>query len=87
MIDLKTQYAGLTLRNPIIVGSSGLTNNAERNKEFEKAGAGAIVLKSLFEEQILHEVKAMDHQQAGYYDGIDYLEQYVRNHHLGEYLI
>lgn len=52
MIDIKTQYAGLTLRNPLIVGSSGLTNNAERNKEFEKAGAGAIVLKSLFEEQI-----------------------------------
>ena len=49
MIDIKTQYAGLTLRNPLIVGSSGLTNNAERNKEFEKAGAGAIVLKSLFE--------------------------------------
>ena len=48
MIDIKTQYAGLTLRNPLIVGSSGLTNNAERNKEFEKAGAGAIVLKSLF---------------------------------------
>ena len=45
MIDIKTQYAGLTLRNPLIVGSSGLTNNAERNKEFEKAGAGAIVLK------------------------------------------
>lgn len=36
MIDIKTQYAGLTLRNPIIVGSSGLTNNPERNKEFEK---------------------------------------------------
>lgn len=52
MIDIKTQYAGLTLRNPLIVGSSGLTNNPERNKEFEKAGAGAIVLKSLFEEQI-----------------------------------
>ena len=30
MIDIKTQYAGLTLRNPIIVGSSGLTNKAER---------------------------------------------------------
>lgn len=39
MIDIKTQYAGLTLRNPLIVGSSGLTNNPERNKEFEKAGA------------------------------------------------
>ena len=52
MIDLKTKYAGLTLRNPLIAGSSGLTNNPERNREFEKAGAGAIVLKSLFEEQI-----------------------------------
>lgn len=50
MIDLKTNYAGLALRNPIIVGSSGLTNNAEKVKEFEKAGAGAVVLKSLFEE-------------------------------------
>ena len=52
MMDMKTSYAGLTLRNPIIIGSSGLTNKAERNLEFEKAGAGAIVLKSLFEEQI-----------------------------------
>ena len=34
MIDIKTQYAGLTLRNPIIVGSSGLTNKAERNRCF-----------------------------------------------------
>lgn len=52
MTDMKTLYAGLTLRNPLMVGSSGLTNNPERNKEFEKAGAGAIVLKSIFEEQI-----------------------------------
>ena len=52
MIDIKTQYAGLTLRNPLIVGSSGLTNNAERNKEFEKAGAGPIVIKALFEQQV-----------------------------------
>ena len=49
MMDMKTSYAGLTLRNPIIIGSSGLTNKAERNLEFEKAGAGATVLKSLFE--------------------------------------
>ena len=31
MVDMKTQYAGLTLRNPLIVGSSGLTNKAEKN--------------------------------------------------------
>ena len=36
MIDIKTQYAGLTLRNPLIVGSSGLTNNAERNRNLKK---------------------------------------------------
>lgn len=86
MSTIKTVYAGLKLKNPIIVASSGLTDSAAKNKKLEEAGAAAVVLKSLFEEQILHEVKAMDHQQAGYYDGIDYLEQYVRNHHLGEYL-
>ena len=52
MIDLKTQYAGLQLKSPIIVGSSGLTRNPNKSKELEDAGAGAIVLKSLFEEQI-----------------------------------
>ncbi|MDR0507713.1 MAG: diguanylate cyclase [Dysgonamonadaceae bacterium] len=49
---LETKFAGLTLSNPIIVASSGLTNSASKNKELEKSGAGAIILKSLFEEQI-----------------------------------
>ena len=48
----ETTYAGLTLRNPLIVGSSGLTDSAGRNRTFADAGAGAIVLKSLFEEPI-----------------------------------
>lgn len=43
---------GLELRNPIIVGSSGLTNSVKNLKEAEQHGAGAIVLKSIFEEQI-----------------------------------
>ncbi|MDR1524471.1 MAG: diguanylate cyclase, partial [Tannerella sp.] len=42
----------MTLRNPLIVGSSGLTNSVKKNKGLEDAGAGAVVLKSLFEEQI-----------------------------------
>ena len=71
MIDIKTQYAGLTLRNPLIVGSSGLTNNAERNKEFEKAGAGAIVLKSLFEEQIEMQSDVLM-QDSDYPEAADY---------------
>ena len=53
MADLRTNYLGLELKNPIIVGSSGLTNSVEKIKEIEQAGAGAVVLKSLFEEQIL----------------------------------
>ena len=72
MIDIKTQYAGLTLRNPIIVGSSGLTNKAERNRDFEKAGAGAIVLKSLFEEQIEMQSEALM-QDSDYPEAADYI--------------
>ena len=73
MIDIKTQYAGLTLRNPIIVGSSGLTNKAERNRDFEKAGAGAIVLKSLFEEQIEMQSEALM-QDSDYPEAADYIQ-------------
>ena len=85
MIDLKTQYAGLTLRNPIIVGSSGLTNNAERNKEFEKAGAGAIVLKSLFEEQIGAQSDALM-QDQDYPEAMDYIRGYVKANQINDYL-
>ena len=56
MINLETQYMGLKLKNPIIIASSGLTNSVEKIKDLEKAGAGAIVLKSIFEEQINNEV-------------------------------
>ena len=85
MIDLKTQYAGLTLRNPIIVGSSGLSNNAERNKEFEKAGAGAIVLKSLFEEQIEAQSDALM-QDQDYPEAMDYIRGYVKANQINDYL-
>ena len=45
---LQTTFAGLSLRNPIIVSSSGLTDSAAKNQKLCEAGAGAIVLKSLF---------------------------------------
>lgn len=85
MIDMKTCYAGLTLRNPIIVGSSGLTNNAERNKEFEKAGAGAIVLKSLFEEQIEMQSEQLM-QESDYPEAADYIRGYVKANQVNDYL-
>jgi dihydroorotate dehydrogenase (fumarate) len=57
MADLSTTYMGLTLKNPIIVGSSDLTMSVDGVRECERAGAGAVVLKSLFEEQIEAEIR------------------------------
>jgi dihydroorotate dehydrogenase (fumarate) len=52
MADLQTSYLGITLKNPIIAGASDLTADLDSIRRIEEAGAGAIVLKSLFEEQI-----------------------------------
>lgn len=58
MIDLGTNFMGLKLANPIVVAASGLTGTREGVEKAVRAGAGAVVLKSLFEEQILAEVGA-----------------------------
>jgi dihydroorotate dehydrogenase (fumarate) len=73
MINLETKYLGLDLKNPIVVSSSGLTNSVEKIKKIEEMGAGAVVLKSLFEEQIDFE--------AG-----DYISNYVKNTSVEKYL-
>jgi dihydroorotate dehydrogenase (fumarate) len=52
MASLQTRFCGLSLSNPIVAGSSDLTSNVDSIKRIEEAGAGAVVLKSLFEEQI-----------------------------------
>ncbi|MDO4756192.1 MAG: diguanylate cyclase, partial [Parabacteroides sp.] len=85
MANIQTKYAGLTLRNPIIIGSSGLTNNAEQNKKLEDAGAGAIVLKSLFEEQIELQTNALQ-QDSDYPEATDYIYNYVKANQINSYL-
>lgn len=85
MVDLKTTFAGLSLRNPIIISSSGLTNSVGKNKKLAEAGAGAIVLKSLFEEQIMMEADQLK-DPAFNPEASDYLEDYLREHKLAEYL-
>lgn len=52
MANLATRYLGLALKNPLVVGASSLTMNAQGVRACAEAGAGAVVLKSLFEEQI-----------------------------------
>ncbi|MCF7972536.1 MAG: dihydroorotate dehydrogenase-like protein [Phycisphaerae bacterium] len=60
MADLKTTYLGLELKNPIVVGACDLTADIEKIKQIEAAGAGALVIKSLFEEQIQLESYKME---------------------------
>jgi dihydroorotate dehydrogenase (fumarate) len=60
MIDLSTQYLGLELRNPLVVAASPLSNELSNLRQMEDSGAGAIVLRSLFEEEINSEVYELD---------------------------
>lgn len=85
MPDLKTSYLGLQLKNPFIVSSSGLTDNVEKIKELEEYGAAAVVLKSLFEEQIRFEAGGMI-DNAGYPEAADYIMNYSRENTLDAYL-
>ncbi len=56
MAELTTRYMGLTLKSPIIAGSCGFTSNVDDILKIEESGAGAVVMKSLFEEEILSEM-------------------------------
>jgi dihydroorotate dehydrogenase (fumarate) len=60
-MNLTTSLMGLTLTNPLIVGSSPLSRELEQLKRLDEAGAGAVVIHSLFEEQIRHEQAELDH--------------------------
>jgi dihydroorotate dehydrogenase (fumarate) len=58
-VDLSTTYLGLTLRNPLVAAASPLTSGPETLRQLYDAGASAVVLPSLFEEQIEHEAWAV----------------------------
>lgn len=60
-MKLDTTYMGLALKNPIIAGASPLTSSADSIKRLEDAGAAAIIMHSIFEEQINHEAHEVDH--------------------------
>ena len=89
MTNLNVSYLGLDLKNPIIVGSSGLTNSIENLKAIEKAGAGAVVLKSIFEEEIYLEF-AHEFRKLGPMDNnlefLDYYDYQIKKDNLKNYL-
>lgn len=88
MADLSTTYMGIPLRSPVMVSSSPLTANVNSLKKCEKAGAGAVVLKSLFEEQISHDASRMigGLDFDAHADAYDFLQSSSRDYYLNEYL-
>jgi len=93
MADLSTKYLGLTLKNPIVIGSSGLTNSVKDIVNLEQNGAGAVVLKSIFEEQIMLEAdyRMKKAEEDGllyteYSETLDYIDVHIKEKELGSYL-
>jgi dihydroorotate dehydrogenase (fumarate) len=93
MKDLTTSYLGLELKNPIIAGSCGLTGTLDGIVSMEQHGAGAVVIKSIFEEEILLEVnERMREAQknpiiySGLSETLDYIDLHIREDKLGNFL-
>lgn len=88
MADISTYYMGLELKSPIVVSSSGLTNDMTTLLEIEKSGAGAVVLRSLFEEEILNRIESLSESTRGVTYGReagDYLKVFARQESLDQY--
>jgi dihydroorotate dehydrogenase (fumarate) len=89
MPDLTTSYLGLKLTSPVIIGASGLTDKASKIGDLEKYGAGAVVLKSIFEEEILLEYEEILSKEAPsrYKDDyLDYFDYRIKEINLENYL-
>lgn len=86
MTDISVNYAGLALKSPFIAASSGYTADIEKIIALSHTGIGAIVLKSLFEEQINNEITFLESQSTVYAENADFLRHYVTAHSLGKYL-
>ncbi|MDJ0816194.1 MAG: dihydroorotate dehydrogenase-like protein [Desulfobacterales bacterium] len=88
MVDLSTQYLGMTLKNPVIAGSSGLTNSVKNIRDFEANGAGAVVLKSIFEEEIAFEYEDIlkeASEEGVSLDQFDYYDFHIKGEKLDKY--
>jgi len=90
MVDLSVKYMGLNLKNPIIAGSSGLTRTIDDIQRMEESGVAAIVMQSLFEEQIFLDIKykrLRDSEEKLLLDeSFNYIEAHVRSEYLSNYV-
>ena len=87
-MDTKTKYLGLEIDSPIIVGSCGLTNDINNLVKMEQAGAGAVIIKSVFEEQIIYDIKrnlSMMAPTDNYGMSYEYVAAHVSDDSLGKH--
>ena len=88
-MDLSTEYMGLKLKNPIIVSSSKLTSEIDNIKKCADQGAGAIVLKSLFEEQLIADSNSLMDQDIKYFwfpEAIEHINRHSKEYGLKQIL-
>jgi len=89
MPDLSTTWMGLRLRNPLVAGSSGLSGTTEGLRALQDGGVGAVVLKSIFEEEIAAEYDDAVSKAARKGMGLesyDYYDYELRGERLSEYV-
>jgi dihydroorotate dehydrogenase (fumarate) len=92
-MDLSTEYMGLRLKNPLIAASSGLTASLDGIRNLEDKGIAAVVLKSIFEEEVLLEANQQLKKAAkdpviysGMSETLDYIDVHIREDNLNKYL-
>lgn len=87
-MNLSTKYMGLELKNPLVVSSSSLTSDIDKIVELEKNGAGAVVLRSLFEEQIIADTEKMLEgvDTDMHAEAFDWFSRSTQRHMMDEYL-
>ncbi|RKX18953.1 MAG: diguanylate cyclase [Candidatus Zixiibacteriota bacterium] len=90
MTDLSVTYMGLKLKSPIVVGSSNLSNSIANIKKIEDAGAGAVVLKSIFEEEIYNEYEDVLKRNPSEYgesdEYLDYFDFKIKEDNIKKYI-
>jgi dihydroorotate dehydrogenase (fumarate) len=89
-MDLSTKFMGIKIANPLIVASSGLTRTVDQVKECADHGAGAVVLKSLFEEQLITAHSSLVGQDDMYFwypQALDFVNTLSKEEGLSDYLL
>lgn len=88
LMNTSTKFLGLDIKSPIIAGSCGLTNDIDNLVKLEAAGAGAVIIKSVFEEQIIFDIKrnlSMMAPTDNYGVSYEYIASHVSDDSLGKY--